>query len=78
MPRIEPKLVPVVVDLERGFRQLGVPFGVVGALVPELLLDARPARMTNDADVMVALQHGQRVRALRRWTGALDLAVLDA
>ena len=56
MPRVEPTLVPVVVDLERGLRELGVPFGVVGALVPELLLEARPARMTNDVDVMVVVQ----------------------
>ena len=42
MPRIEPSLVPVVTDLERGLRELGIPFGIVGALVPELLLDARP------------------------------------
>ena len=42
MPRIEPGLVPVVTDLERGLRELGIPFAVVGALVPELLLDARP------------------------------------
>jgi predicted nucleotidyltransferase len=55
MPRIEPALVPVVSDLARGLRDLGVPFGVVGALVPELLLDARPARMTNDADVAVVV-----------------------
>ena len=53
MSRIEPTLVPVVTDLERGLRELGIPFGIVGALVPELLLDARPARMTNDADVTV-------------------------
>ena len=46
MPRIEPGLVPVVTDLERGLRELGIPFGIVGALVPELLLDARPHRMT--------------------------------
>lgn len=56
MPRIEPRLIPVVADLERGLRQLGVPFGVVGALVPELLLDVRPARMTNDADVTVVVE----------------------
>jgi len=55
MPRIEPALVPVVSDRARGLRDLGVPFGVVGALVPELLLDARPARMTNDADVAVVV-----------------------
>lgn len=48
--------MPVVTDLERGLRQLKVPFAVVGALVPELLLDARPARMTNDADVAVTVE----------------------
>ena len=34
MPRIEPSLIPVVTDLERGLRELGIPFGMVGALVP--------------------------------------------
>ena len=56
MARLDPTLLPVVVDLERGLRALGVPFGIVGALVPELLLDARPARMTTDADAMVVVQ----------------------
>jgi hypothetical protein len=55
MPRIEPALVPVVGDLARGLRELGVPFAVGGALVPELLLDARPERITNDADVAVVM-----------------------
>ena len=31
MPRIEPSLVPVVTDLERGLRELGIPFAIVGA-----------------------------------------------
>ncbi len=65
MPRIEPTLLPVVADLARGLRELGVPFGVVGALVPELLLDARPARMTNDADVMVVVQTLAEFEALK-------------
>ena len=56
MPHIDPILVPVVFDLERGLRELGVPFGIVGALVPELLLDVRPNRMTNDADVAVVVE----------------------
>ncbi len=56
MPRLDPALLPVVTDLERGLRTLGVPFAVVGALVPELLLDVRPARMTNDADVTVIVE----------------------
>ena len=55
MPRLEPALLSVVTDLERGLRVLGVPFAVVGALVPELLLDVRPVRMTNDVDVTVSL-----------------------
>ncbi len=57
MPRIDARLLPVVTDIERGLRELGIPFGIVGALVPELLLDARPARMTNDADVVVIAPH---------------------
>jgi predicted nucleotidyltransferase len=56
MPRLEPSLIPVVIDLERGLRELGVPFGMVGALVPELLLDAKPRHLTNDADVTVVVQ----------------------
>lgn len=56
MPRIDPSLVPLVIDLERGLRELRIPFAIVGALVPELLLDARPHRMTNDADVTVVVQ----------------------
>jgi predicted nucleotidyltransferase len=55
MARIDPSLVPVVSDLVRGLRELEIPFGIVGALVPELLLDARPRRMTNDADVAVTV-----------------------
>lgn len=27
MPRIDPTLLPVVTDLERGLRELGIPFG---------------------------------------------------
>ena len=36
-PRIEPVLLSVLSDLDRGLRELGVPFAIVGALVPELL-----------------------------------------
>ena len=46
----------VVVDLERGLRELAVPFGVVGALVPELLLQVQPHRKTNDVDVCVIVE----------------------
>lgn len=56
MPRLDPALLPVVADLDRGLRALRIPFAVVGALVPELLLEARPTRMTNDADVTVMVE----------------------
>ncbi len=56
MPRIEPHLIPVVSDLARGLRELDVPFAIVGALVPELLLGVKPVRMTNDADATVVVQ----------------------
>lgn len=36
-PRIEPVLLSVLSDLDCGLRELGVPFAIVGALVPELL-----------------------------------------
>ena len=65
MPRLEPALLPVVTDLERGLRALGVPFAVVGALVPELLLDVRPVRMTNDADVTVTVESLADFEALK-------------
>ena len=55
MPRIEGSLIPVVTDLERGLRELGVRFGLVGALVPELLLAARPPRKTNDVDIVAVV-----------------------
>lgn len=55
MARLDPALLPAVADLARGLRSLDVPFAIVGALVPELLLEAPPAAMTNDADVTVAV-----------------------
>ncbi|MEX2271479.1 MAG: hypothetical protein WD690_08420 [Vicinamibacterales bacterium] len=58
-------MLPVVTDLERGLRQLGIRFGIVGALVPELLLDARPVRMTNDADVVVVVESLDDFKAVK-------------
>ena len=57
MPRADARnVMRVVVDLERGLRELAVPFGVVGALVPELLLQVQPHRKTNDVDVAVVVE----------------------
>lgn len=55
MPRIDRSLIPVVTDLEHGLRELGVRFGLVGALVPELLLAVRPPQRTNDVDVVAVV-----------------------
>ena len=74
MSRIEPGLVPAVTDLERGLRELGIPFAIVGALVPELLLDARPARMTNDADVTVVVQSLDDFETLKDRLAEFDFA----
>ena len=65
MPHIEGAIVPAVTDLARGLRELKVPFAVIGALVPELLLEARPSRMTNDADVVVVAKDLSEFEALR-------------
>ena len=56
MARIEPFLIPVVSDLVQGLREIGVDFCLVGALVPEILLNVRPRRMTNDVDVTVVVE----------------------
>ena len=53
MPSLDPALESVVTALVQGLRTLGVPFCIVGALVPELLLETRPESRTNDADVVV-------------------------
>jgi hypothetical protein len=37
MPRIDPSILAVVTDIERGLRELKVPFAVVGALVPSFI-----------------------------------------
>ncbi len=55
VPRIDPALLPLVSDAVRGLHALGVPFALVGALVPELLLDVPPTRRTNDADLTVVV-----------------------
>ena len=53
MRRADPLVTGVLADLARGLRALEVDFCVIGALVPELLLDEAPRRMTKDADVAV-------------------------
>lgn len=53
MSRLEPEVKEVLISLVRGLKALEVPFCIVGALVPELLLDERPAQATLDADAVV-------------------------
>ena len=61
-------------DLARGLRDLKIPFGIVGALVPDLLLDARPRQMTNDADAIVVVQSLGDFEALKDRLGDYGFA----
>jgi hypothetical protein len=65
MPGVDPSLVPVLTDLERGLRTLGIRYGIIGALVPELLLDVKPSRVTNDADAIVIVESFAAFEALK-------------
>lgn len=66
MARIDPVFIPVLTDLAKGLRELGVPFCIIGALVPELLLDSGSGRMTNDADVTVVVDGLEEFDRLKR------------
>lgn len=53
MPGVDPALEPVLAAVVQRLRALDVPFCIIGALVPELLLETKPDVRTNDADVVV-------------------------
>lgn len=53
MPSADPALEPALTALVEGLRALSVRFCIVGALVPELLLETKPDTRTNDADAVV-------------------------
>ena len=53
MPPLDSSVERVLVALVHGLRALDVRFCVIGALVPELLLDERPEQATLDADAVV-------------------------
>ena len=55
MASLDPLVASILTDLVRGLRTLDVPFCLIGALVPELLLGVPPRRRTNDADVTVVV-----------------------
>jgi predicted nucleotidyltransferase len=78
MPRIDRGLIPVVTDLERGLRELGVRFGLVGALVPELLLAVRPPRRTNDVDVVAVVATIHDFEAVKERLGAYGFSRTSA
>jgi predicted nucleotidyltransferase len=56
LERPDPIVTGVLAHLARGLRALDVDFCLIGALVPEFLLDAPPRRMTKDADVTVLVR----------------------
>jgi predicted nucleotidyltransferase len=78
MPRIDGGLIPIVIDLERGLRELGVRFGLVGALVPELLLSVRPPRRTNDVDVVAVVATIHDFEAVKERLGAYGFSRTSA
>ena len=53
MATVDPALEPVLTALVHGLRELKIDFCIVGALVPELLLETKPSTRTNDADAVV-------------------------
>jgi predicted nucleotidyltransferase len=55
MRKPDARLEPVLVALARAMEALGARYCLIGALVPELLLDVPPPRRTNDADAVVLL-----------------------
>jgi predicted nucleotidyltransferase len=53
---LDPILVAALTDLIRGLEAMDVRFCVIGALVPQLLVDDPPRRLTNDADAVVDVE----------------------
>jgi predicted nucleotidyltransferase len=53
LPLLDSSVERVLIALVHGLRALDVRFCIIGALVPELLLDERPEQDTLDADVVV-------------------------
>jgi predicted nucleotidyltransferase len=53
VPLLDPSVERVLIALVQGLRALDVRFCVIGALVPELLLDEPPEQATLDADAVV-------------------------
>ena len=72
MTRADPLVTGVLADLARGLRALEVEFCVIGALVPELLLDVAPRRMTKDAasPSCRSLAHFERVSVTSSRSGS--------
>jgi predicted nucleotidyltransferase len=53
MPPLESRLLEALRDLVRGLEISDVRFCIIGALVPQLLLDVAPKQLTKDADAVV-------------------------
>lgn len=56
MRPLDPSLLAALRALVRGLEAADVKFCVIGALVPEFLLDEKPMQLTRDADAVVVLQ----------------------
>jgi predicted nucleotidyltransferase len=75
MRRTDPLITGVLADLARGLRALEVEFCVIGALVPELLLNVAPRRMTKDADATVLVDTLADFERVKRGLGQYGFAL---
>ena len=66
MATVDPVLEPVLTALVQRLRELDIAFCIIGALVPELLLETKPAVRTNDADAVVFVPDVAAFDALKK------------
>jgi len=66
MARIDPGLARLLATVADALEQLNATYCLVGALVPELLLDEPPSSMTRDADIVVLAQSLGDFEALKQ------------
>jgi predicted nucleotidyltransferase len=62
---LDPVLLAALTDLVKGLESLGSRFCVIGALVPQFLLDEPPRRFTNDADAVAAVETPEEFERLK-------------
>jgi predicted nucleotidyltransferase len=77
MPRLDPVLQRLVVSLIRTLREFEVPCCLIGALVPELLLEDQPSHRTNDVDAVVLVPDLEAFERVREALGGAGFRVMS-